>query len=236
MSENSILETRDIVAGYGDVVVLKHVDLELKEGEIVALIGPNGAGKSTLLKAIFGLLELRSGEIWLKNKNITGLDPHQIIREGMNYVPQMDSVFPTLSVRENFEMGGYIMEDCSERVSEVFDFFPALREKENARVYSLSGGQQKMVAMGRGLILKPDVLMLDEPSAGLAPRLASDVYEKIEEINEAGRAIIMVEQNTRRALGLCDRGYVLDDGRNRFQGSGEELLNDDQVARLYLGG
>lgn len=236
MSEDPILRAVDITSGYGDITVLRGVNMEVREGEIITLIGPNGAGKSTLLKTIFGILKPSGGKVYLHDEDITGWKPHIIAKKGMNYVPQLDNIFPSLTVCENLEMGGYLLGDCSERVDEVIDFFPSLQDKVNARVNNLSGGQQKMVAFGRGMMLDPEILIVDEPSAGLAPQLASDVYEKIKDINEMGTAIVMVEQNARRALKLCDRGYVLDDGKNRFEGTGRELLDNEDVARLYLGG
>lgn len=236
MSNKVVLSASDIVAGYTDLDVLKEVSVRVRKGEIVSIIGPNGAGKSTLLKAIFGILKPRKGKVRLNGNDITGSEPHEIVRKGMSYVPQLDNVFPTLTVEENLEMGGILQEHLSERMEEIFDLFPSLKKRKNDRVSTLSGGQQKMVAFGRGLMLNPDVLLLDEPSAGLAPQIAAGVYEKIEKINQTGTAIVIVEQNARQALRMSDYGYVLEDGKNRFQGRGMDLLGNDNVVKLYLGG
>ncbi|OGF53208.1 MAG: ABC transporter ATP-binding protein, partial [Candidatus Fraserbacteria bacterium RBG_16_55_9] len=205
--------------------------------EIVALIGPNGAGKSTLMKTIFGLLCPRSGTITYQGKNICGWTPDQVVRLGICYVPQTENVFPSLTARENLEMGAFIRkDDFSSRMEEIFQIFPDLRAFQNKKAGSLSGGQRQMLAMSRALMLDPKVLLLDEPSAGLAPKLVELIFDKIVDINRTGVSILMVEQNAKHALRLSNRGYVLATGRNRFEGAGQDLLNDPEVARLYLGG
>ena len=233
----SLLKVENVTAGYGEMDILHGVHMELREGEIVALIGPNGAGKSTLMKTIFGLLRPRAGTITFRGQDITGRAPDQIVRLGICYVPQTDNVFPSLTVKENLEMGAFILnEDLSGRIERVYQVFPDLERFHNRKAGSLSGGQRQMLAMGRALMLDPQVLLLDEPSAGLAPKLVELIFEKIVDINETGVSILMVEQNAKQALKMADRGYVLATGRNRFEGTGEELLSDPQVAKLYLGG
>jgi ABC-type branched-subunit amino acid transport system ATPase component len=233
----SLLKAENITAGYGEMDILHEVSIELHEGEIVALIGPNGAGKSTLMKTIFGLLKPRLGRITLGDQDITGLEPDQIVRLGVCYVPQTDNVFPSLTVKENLEMGAFILnEDLEPRIERVYTVFPDLKRFQNTKAGALSGGQRQMLAMGRALMLDPKVLLLDEPSAGLAPKLVELIFEKIIDINKTGVSILMVEQNAKQALKMSNRGYVLATGRNRFEGSGQDLLNDPQVAKLYLGG
>ncbi len=233
----SLLKVDNVFAGYGEADILHEVSIRLDEGEIVALIGPNGAGKSTLMKTIFGLLRPRSGTIKLDGKDISGWPPDQIVRLGICYVPQTENVFPSLTVRENLEMGAFIRtDDISSRMDEIFQIFPDLRAFQNKKAGSLSGGQRQMLAMSRALMLDPKVLLLDEPSAGLAPKLVELIFEKIVDINKTGVSILMVEQNAKHALRLSNRGYVLATGRNRFEGTGIDLLSDPEVARLYLGG
>jgi ABC-type branched-subunit amino acid transport system ATPase component len=232
-----ILSAEGITAGYGEVDILHRVDLQVKTGEIVSIIGPNGAGKSTLLKTIFGLLHPRQGRIILNNDNITGLRPDIIVRKGISYVPQVDNVFPSMTIQENLEMGAFIRaDDFSHRLSEVYGLFPILEERKKQKVGQLSGGQRQMVAMGRALMLDPQILLLDEPSAGLAPLLVSHIFEKIEEINATGVAIVIVEQNAREALKMSHRGYVLAMGKNELEGEGQALLENKEIGRLYLGG
>ena len=232
-----ILSAEAITAGYGEVDILHRVDLQVKTGEIVSIIGPNGAGKSTLLKTIFGLLHPRQGRIILNNDDITGLRPDIIVRKGISYVPQVDNVFPSMTIQENLEMGAFIRaDDFSHRLSEVYGLFPILEERKKQKVGQLSGGQRQMVAMGRALMLDPQILLLDEPSAGLAPLLVSHIFEKIEEINATGVAIVIVEQNAREALKMSHRGYVLAMGKNELEGEGQALLENEEVGRLYLGG
>jgi ABC-type branched-subunit amino acid transport system ATPase component len=232
-----ILKTEDITAGYTEIDILHDVCIKVKSGEIVSIIGPNGAGKSTLLKTIFGILKPRKGNVTLKGENITGLKPDKIVRKGISYVPQVENVFPSMTIQENLEMGAFIRDDdYSQRLDEVYNLFTVLRERKKQKVGHLSGGQRQMVAMGRALMLDPQVLLLDEPSAGLAPILVSDIFEKIMEINATGIAIIIVEQNAREALKMAHHGYVLAMGRNVLDDKGEALLSNEEVGRLYLGG
>ena len=232
-----ILKVEDITAGYTEVEILHGVHIQVKSGEIVSVIGPNGAGKSTLLKTIFGVLKPKGGKITLKGKDITGLKPDRVVRQGISYVPQVNNVFPSLAIQENLEMGAFIRkDDYSQRLDEVYDLFPILRERKKQKVGQLSGGQRQMVAMGRALMLDPQVLLLDEPSAGLAPVLVSMIFEKIKEINTTGVAMIIVEQNAREALKMANHGYVLAMGKNVLDDTGEALLANEEVGRLYLGG
>jgi len=233
----SLLEVKEVTSGYGDMEVLHGVSVAVEEGQIVSIIGPNGAGKSTLMKTIFGLLRPWKGEIHFNGENITGLAPDQIVRKGMCYVPQLENVFPSLTVQENLEMGAFILDgDITPRLERVYQLFPLLRERRGQRVGKMSGGERQMVAMGRALMLDPKLLLLDEPSAGLAPKLVEEIFERIVEINRAGVAIVMVEQNAKKSLELANHGYVLADGRNRFEGTGKDLLNNPDIGRLYLGG
>jgi branched-chain amino acid transport system ATP-binding protein len=236
-ANGDVLHAEDLVAGYvPEVDILNGVSLEVKEGEVVTVIGPNGAGKSTLIKTIFGLLRPRRGRVRLRDEEITGRKPHDITRSGMSYVPQLDNVFPSLSVTENLEMGSLDTSRAKERIGRMFDLFPRLGEREDQVVGTMSGGERQMVAMARALMPDPQVLLLDEPSAGLAPAFVDAIFDKCGEINRTGVTLVMVEQNARRALGMSNRGYVLDVGTNQFQGTGRELLEDPKVAELYLGG
>jgi len=233
----SLLEAREVTSGYGEMMILHEFGLHAESGEIVCLIGPNGAGKSTFLKTLFGLLKPTRGHVVFNGEDITGLRPDLIVRRGICYVPQSHNVFASLTVRENLEMGAYIRnDDVRESMEAVFDRFPVLREKIKLPAGSLSGGEQQMVAMGRALMLDPKMLLLDEPSAGLAPNLVQTIFEKIQAIRDSGVAVVMVEQNARAALALADRGYVLAMGRNRYPGTGRELLDDPEIGALYLGG
>lgn len=232
-----ILKAEDITAGYTEVDILHDVTVTVNSDEIVSVIGPNGAGKSTLLKAIFGILRPRTGTVTFKDEDITGLKPDRIVRKGVSYVPQVENVFPTLTIHENLEMGAFIRtDDYGHRLQEIYDFFPVLGERKKQKVGQLSGGQRQMVAMGRALMLDPQILLLDEPSAGLAPVLVSGIFEKIKEINATGVAMIIVEQNAREALKMASHGYVLAMGRNVLDDTGEILLANEEVGRLYLGG
>ena len=232
-----ILNIEDITGGYSEVDILHQVNLKVKAGEIVSIIGPNGAGKSTLLKTIFGLLQPRQGKVILNNEDITGSRPEKIVRKGISYVPQVDNVFPSMTIQENLEMGAFIRtDDYRHRLEQVYDLFPILRERRKDKVGQLSGGQRQMVAMGRALMLDPQLLLLDEPSAGLAPLLVSHIFEQIEVINSTGVAIVIVEQNAREALKMAHHGYVLVMGRNMLDDAGQALLENEEVGRLYLGG
>jgi branched-chain amino acid transport system ATP-binding protein len=231
-----ILEVSDVVTGYGEAEIIHGVDLEVDPEEMVAIIGPNGAGKSTLIKAIFGLIDCWEGQVVLNGVDVTDYPPNEITKEGASYVPQRDNIFPNLTVRENLEMGAYIKQDVLEsEFHDVFERFPILEERQNQKVGTMSGGQQQMVAMGAGLMIDPDILLVDEPSAGLAPDLVDEMFERIQRIKQRGTAILMIEQNARQALRYSDRGYVLDQGENRFVGSGEELLETDEIQEMYLG-
>jgi len=232
-----VLKVTNLTAGYGEAEILRNVSIELRQDEILSIIGPNGAGKSTLLKAVFGILRPRAGVVELHGDNITGMSPDRIVRRGISYVPQAENVFPSLTVQENLEMGAYIRtDDFGPRLHEVYALLPVLQERKNDQVSGLSGGQRQMVAIGRALMVNPKVLLLDEPSASLAPILVATIFEKILEINRTGVAIVLVEQNARETLKISHRGYVLAGGENRFEDTGENLLKNDEVSRLYLGG
>ena len=232
-----VLEARSLTSGYGETDILHDVSMKLEEKEIVSIIGPNGAGKSTLLKTIFGILRPRQGVVRLGDEEITGLNPDKIVRRGMSYVPQVNNVFPSLTIQENLEMGAFVRtDDYRDRLQEMYDLFPLLRDRRNQKVGSLSGGQRQMVAMGRALMLDPKVLLLDEPSASLAPLLVEMIFEKIVDINKTGVAIIVVEQNARETLKISDRGYVLAMGRKVFEDTGKAILENEEVGKLYLGG
>jgi branched-chain amino acid transport system ATP-binding protein len=232
----AVLALENIHAGYGGAEILHGVSLHVEPGELVVVIGPNGAGKSTAMKAVFGLLTITSGEIRLRERAITNMPPERVVREGICYVPQTANVFVNLSVEENLEMGAYIRsDDIRPRLEEIYAMFPDLADKRRQAAGDLSGGQRQMVAMGKALMLEPDILMLDEPTAGLSPKFRGGVFETVQRINAAGVPILMVEQNAKQALGIADRGYVLVDGQNRHQGAGRELLADDEVARMFLG-
>jgi len=234
-----LLELRNLHAGYGEVKVLNGVELLVREGEIVSVVGPNGSGKSTMMKTIFGLLKPEEGEIIYKGEDITALEPFEIIKRGICYVPQEHNVFPSLTVEENLEMGAYILdspEELKKGKERVYELFPPLKERANSAVRTLSGGMRQMVAFGRALMLNPDLLLLDEPSAGLAPKLVEDIITKLQGINMQGVSLLLIEQNVRRALELCDRGYVLDGGKTALEGSSEELLSSKRVQEIYMGG
>ncbi|MCF7890113.1 ABC transporter ATP-binding protein [Candidatus Bipolaricaulota bacterium] len=232
-----LLEAKDVVSGYGKVEILHDVSVHVDEEEMVSIIGPNGSGKSTLMKTIFGLLNAWEGEVNFEGRDITGFKPNEIVREGLCYVPQESNIFPTLTVEENLDMGAFIRtDDYSEELQNVYELFPALTKKKDQQVGNLSGGQQQMVAMGSALMLNPSILLLDEPTAGLAPNLAQMILERIKDINDTGVAILIVEQNAREALKLSNRGYVLAMGKNKFTGKSDDLLDNEEVGKLYLGG
>jgi branched-chain amino acid transport system ATP-binding protein len=232
-----LLEARNLVAGYvPEVNILNGCELELREGELVGIIGPNGAGKSTLIKALFGLLPVREGFVKLRGEDVTSRPAHALVRAGIGYVPQRENVFPRLSVVENLQMGVYqAPKTFAEQRDRIFGMFPRLAERADQRAGLLSGGERQMLAMGRALMMEPSVLLLDEPSAGLSPALQTEVFERADQINQTGVSIIMVEQNARRCLQICDRGYVLDQGQNAYTDSGDALLHDPKVIELYLG-
>ncbi|MFB6178732.1 MAG: ABC transporter ATP-binding protein [Halorientalis sp.] len=233
---NTILEADSVDSGYGDVQVLDDMSLQLGEEEIVCLVGPNGAGKSTVLKTIFGLLHPWEGSVTLAGQEIGGMDPEEIVREGVGYVPQVENVFGSMTIHENLRMGGVAREEgLKDVIDELYERFPLLQEKRTAKASTLSGGQRQVLAFARALVMEPDVLLIDEPSAGLAPNTAEEVFEDVVKVNELGTAILMVEQNARAGLGISDRGYVLDQGTVEFEGVADELLDDPEVSRLYLG-
>jgi len=230
------LEASELVSGYGEVEILHGISLRLDRGEIVAIIGPNGAGKSTFMKAVFGLLKVKSGTVHLAGEDVTGLHPERIVRKGMCYVPQSENVFPSLSIEENLEMGAFTRKDgYRQRRDEVYGLFPDLALRPQLRAGKLSGGQRQMLALARALMLDPKVLLLDEPTASLAPKMVEDIFATVRSINQAGVAILLVEQNAKEALSLCNRAYVLASGHNRLEGAGPELLASEEVGRLYLG-
>jgi ABC-type branched-subunit amino acid transport system ATPase component len=233
-----VLETRGLVAGYVPQVDILHgIDLTLMPGEMVTIVGPNGAGKSTLIRAVIGLLTPRHGAVLLRGEEITGTKPHRVVARGIGYVAQRENVFATLTVEENLELGATALgANPRPRLPRVLELFPRLRERRRQRAGTLSGGERQMLAMARALVAEPQLLLLDEPSAGLSPLLVEAIFDKIAEINAAGVPILMVEQNARRALAMSHRGYVLDLGRNRFEGTGPALLHDPKVIDLYLGG
>jgi neutral amino acid transport system ATP-binding protein len=237
ISDKLILTARDIVAGYVDGVdILQGANLSVYEGELVTVIGSNGAGKSTLAKTIFGLVPVRSGEILFGDRNLIGLKPEQIVRHGISYVPQIANVFPSLSISDNLDMGAYTREGNITAVkNKIYDAFPVLAKRRNQRAGTLSGGERQMLAMGRAMMLEPKLLILDEPSAALSPILVQDIFNLIQQINQAGTSIILVEQNARKALAIADRGYVMHLGKDEFTGKGGDLLNNPEVAELYLG-
>ena len=231
------LQARDVVSGYGEVEILHGVSLTLNEGEIVAVIGPNGAGKSTLLKAIFGLVPVRAGSVQLMVRDVTNLSPDRVVQAGMSFVPQTDNVFPTLTINENLEMGAFVRRDgLRARLERAYSLFPDIAPRRGERASRLSGGQRQMLALARALMLDPQVLLLDEPSASLSPKMVDSIFEKIAEINRGGTAILLVEQNAREALSFSHRAYVLATGENRFEGEAKGLLDNEEVGRLYLGG
>jgi len=237
LASKALLRADELVAGYlPGVNILNSCDFYLNDGELVGIIGPNGAGKSTLLKAMFGLIPVRTGTVKLRGENITSAPAHVLVSQGVGYVPQTNNVFPSLTIEENMQMGIYLR---SRKFNERFEFvsglFPLLGERRKTKAGSLSGGERQMVAMGRALMMEPSVLLLDEPSAGLSPVLQDEVFIRCKRINAAGVSIIMVEQNARRCLQICDRGYVLDQGRNAYTDTGDSLMNDPKVIELYLG-
>jgi neutral amino acid transport system ATP-binding protein len=233
----ALLETQELVAGYvPEVNILNGVSIKVHEGEIVTVIGPNGAGKSTFIKTVYGLLRPRAGTIAFEGSDITDLKPHECTRRGLSYVPQLDNIFPSLTVEENLEMGSLDTSTTDAQIERMYGLFPRLGERRTQAAGTMSGGERQMVAMARALMPDPRVLLLDEPSAGLAPAFVDAIFEKIEDVNRHGVTIVMVEQNARRALAMSDRGYVLDLGQDRFEGPGNELLEDPKVADLYLGG
>ena len=233
----NLLEVKNVYAGYiKDLNILQGINFHIAPGELVAVIGPNGAGKSTLAKAIFGLLTPQQGQIIFKGKNIAGLKSDKIVKRGMCYVPQITNVFASLSIEENLEMGAFIRSGSIEHLKQkIYTMFPKLGSRRRQKAGTLSGGERQMLAMGKALMLEPDLLLLDEPSAALSPILVNSVLEQVKAINQTGTAIVLVEQNAKKALAMADRGYVLENGRDRYEGRGIDLLEDPKVGELYLG-
>ena len=233
----TVIECNGIAAGYvKGLNILQGVDLIVNEKEIVSIIGPNGAGKSTLLKAIMGIINISGGRFFINGVEKTNTPTHQIVNEGVGYVPQVENVFPSLTIEENLEIGSWSVKDnIKQSISKIFDDFPMLKERQRDKAGNLSGGQRQILALARALVTSPSILLLDEPSAGLSPVALKEVFEIVKEINSRGVAILLVEQNATRALNFSDRGYVLDQGRNAYQGKGQELLDDPRVVDLYLG-
>jgi len=235
----ALLRAERLTAGYGKMPILHDVSLEVCHGEMVSVIGPNGAGKSTAFKTIVGFLHPTSGHIDFEGQDITGLRPDQVLHRGLAYVPQGRIVFPQMTVLENLEMGAYIERDAArirEALARVYALFPILAERQHQKAGSMSGGEQQMVAIGRALMTTPKVILLDEPSLGLSPKFVSIIFDKLTEMKRVGYTLMVVEQNAARALAVADRGYVLELGRNRFEGTGPALLSNPEVKRLYLGG
>ena len=234
---SALLRADDLVAGYlPGVNILNGCDFYVNDGELVGIIGPNGAGKSTLLKGLFGLVKVHTGKVTLRGEDITNLKANQLVAKGVGFVPQTNNVFPSLTIEENLQMGVF---QSPRKFKQSFEFvaglFPALADRRSQRAGSLSGGERQMVAMGRALMMEPSVLLLDEPSTGLSPALQDEVFVRTRQINRAGVSVIMVEQNARRCLQICDRGYVLDQGRNAYTDTGDSLMHDPKVIELYLG-
>lgn len=233
----SLLLIRDLYSGYGEVDILKGVNLTVDMGEVVVIVGPNGAGKSTVLKSLFGLAQIHQGQILWRDRDITHLRSDRLVKEGLCYVPQVGNVFPSLTVQENLEMGAFIRDDdFRPELEKVYTLFPDLRNKRSQTAGTLSGGQRQMVAMGRALMVKPKILLLDEPTAGLSPLYVEQIFAIVREINQQGISILMVEQNAQQALPMAHQAYVLAMGTNRFKDTGENLLNNPEIAKMFLGG
>ena len=233
----SILSVENLDAGYRDLQVLSDIDLHIDTGEYVTIVGPNGAGKSTVMKSIFGLTHHMGGSIVYQGTNIEANNPKENVHQGLAYVPQSNNVFPPLSVQENLEMGGYILDRLPEDTLQVvFNRFPILEERQQQEAGSMSGGQRQMLAMGRAVMIDPALILLDEPSAGIAPDLVDEMFDNIDRIVESGTAVLMIEQNAKEALRRCDRGYVFVNGENRYTNTGEQLLDDKQIRKEFLGG
>lgn len=234
--EGSVFSARDVESGYGDLKILEGVDIDVREDEIVLIFGPNGAGKSTFLKTLYGLLSAWNGTIEFKGNEITDVPAEDMMDYNICYVPQRDNAFDTLTIDENLDIGGIYCEDPSRRKEEVLEQFPDLRDKRKAKAGTLSGGQRQMLAMSRALMPNPDMVLIDEPSAGMAPKIVKQVFDRIREINDEGTAILMVEQNIKEGLELADRGYAMHNGQNAYEGPAKDLLESEQIRDLYMGG
>ena len=235
-TQTPLIDATDIVTGYGEVDILHGVSVKVHAGEIVAVIGPNGAGKSTLLRAMFGLLPVKAGQVTLRGEVVSNYSPDKLVTRGLSYVPQVDNVFPSLTIMENLEMGAFVRKNgCAGRTEQVFSLFPDLAGRRGEVAGRLSGGQRQMLALARALMLDPQVLLLDEPSASLSPKMVGLIFDRIKVINEGGTGILLVEQNARQALAICHRAYVLANGENRLDGPAQTLLESDEVGKLYLG-
>ena len=231
------LSVENMLGGYGETTILNDCSISVKKGEIAVIVGPNGAGKSTAMKAIFGMLDLRAGNIIFDGKDISDLKPQERVKSGMGFVPQTHNVFTSMTVMENLEIGGFTnQENLSKNISEVFKLFPVLEEKQKQLVGELSGGQRQQVAVGRALMTNPKLLMLDEPTAGVSPLVVKELFEKIISIARTGIAILMVEQNARQALEIADNGFVLVQGENKYTDKGSKLLSNKEVRKAFLGG
>jgi branched-chain amino acid transport system ATP-binding protein len=237
MAGGAVLSVENVDSGYGDVQVLDDLSMTLEQEEIACLVGPNGAGKSTVLKTVFGMLTPWTGHVRYHGEDIGGMAPEDIVREGIGFVPQTDNVFGSLTIEENLRMGGVARsDDLGPVIDELYDRFPLLTEKQNAKARTLSGGQRQVLAFARALVMEPDVLLIDEPSAGLAPNTADEVFEDVQAVNDLGTAILMVEQNARKGLAISDKGYVLDQGSVAYADDADALLDNPEVSKLYLGG
>ena len=230
-----LLEVEDISSGYGKMIIVREVTISVDHNEIVVMIGPNGSGKSTLLKTIFGIIRPVEGDVRLEGESIVGVRPDLVVRKGISYVPQLNNAFPSLTVRENLQMGAYTRKDFEERISEVLETFPILENKVDTKAVNLSGGERQALALARALMTEPRVLLLDEPTAGLSPALVTSTLETIRGIKDMGTSILLVEQNAKKSLAICDRGYVLAMGRKVFEGTGSQILGHEDIGKLYLG-
>lgn len=235
----ALLQVQDVYAGYQDFDILKGVNLHVNPGEIVCVIGPNGAGKSTVFKAIYGLIKVRSGEVWFDGQDVTGYRPQDMLNAGITIVPQLRSVFPQMTVYENLELGMYLERDrrrIERRIAYILDLFPHLAERTRQKAGTLSGGEQRMLEIGRALMWEPELVLIDEPSAGLAPVVTKTIFRNVLRLNrEIGLTVLMIEQNARQGLQISDRGYVLESGKNSYEGTGQELLDNPEVRRAFLG-
>ncbi len=235
----TFLVIKDIVSGYSkELNILDGVSMRVEKGQMVSIIGPNGAGKSTVLKTIFGILQAREGQVIFKGEDVTNTPPAELLKKGVSLVPQGRNLFPLMTVRENLELGAYIKTDKNEieqGIRRAYDMFPILAERKNQKAGTLSGGEMQMLEMGRAMLLNPQIMLIDEPSLGLSPKMAHEVFNKIEEINKRGTSILIVEQNADRSLRMSDYAYVIETGKNKYEGPAEQIRNDDVIKRLYLG-